>query len=106
MTATSITVGTPATILYYTDTRAAVVTKITEKGVWIARVETTNRRRESDRLADGEFPVILEDGVLDQPIGPGERYTRRSRADGTEYATRGDLRAHFGSSVSRIDYRE
>jgi hypothetical protein len=104
----NITPGTPATIGYYTDSRAAVVTKVTAKSVWVARVETTNERNESDNLAAGEMPVRLADGVLDKPLGAGERFTLYIDRDGKPYATRGDksIRVRFGHSVTRVDYKQ
>lgn len=102
-----ITIGTPATILYWTDTRAAVVTRRTAKRVWIARVETTNERNERDQLAEGELPVRIADGVLDKPLGPGEQYTLYTDSAGEQYATRGDksIRVRFGHSRTRVDYK-
>jgi len=97
--------GTPATVLYPNDTRAAVVVRRTPKKVYVARVETTNRRRESDRLAEGEMPVILEDGILDQPVGPGLLYTLKVDGAGRPYAERDGQRVRFGHSVTRIVYK-
>ena len=103
----NITPGTPATIGYYTDSRAAVVTKVTAKSVWVARVETTNTRHENENLAEGEMPVVLKDGILDKPLGPGERFTLYTDGDGKPYATKGDksIRVRFGHSVTRVDYK-
>jgi hypothetical protein len=106
-TTMEITTGTPATIHYYTDSRAAVVERRTAKRVWIARVETTNARNENENLAPGELPVRIADGVLGKPLGPGEMYTLYTDRDGRPYATRGDksIRVRFGHSVTRVDYR-
>lgn len=107
MTNTVIEAGTPATIYLYTDTRAAVVTRRTAKRVWISRVETANRRRESENLAEGEMPVMLEDGVLDKPLGAGEPFTLYVDDEGRPYATKGDksIRVRFGYSRTRVDYK-
>lgn len=107
METTIIKIGTPATILYDTDTRAAVVTRVTSDHVWIARVETKNRRRESENLADGELPVMLEDGDVTKPLGDGEMFTLYTDREGEPYATKGDrtIRVRFGHSVTRVDYR-
>lgn len=103
-----ITPGTPATIHYYTDSRAAVVTRVTSKRVWIARVETTNERNEREiPEGSGELPVRIADGVLDKIIGEPEQYSLYIDRDGRPYATRGDksIRVRFGHSVTRVDYK-
>lgn len=97
-----IVAGTPATILLYTDSRAAVVTRRTAKRVWVSRVETGPTYRESDTLAPGEMPVILADGLTDQPYDEGESYTLHP--DRTA-AHRGGVAVVFGHSRSRIDYK-
>ena len=106
--APQITAGTPATILLYTDTRAAVVTRRTAKRVWIARVETGAETTENEaEVQMGGCPVRRADGILDKPLGAGEQYTLHVDQDGTPWATRGDrsIRVVFGHSVTRVDYR-
>jgi hypothetical protein len=108
MEITEITAGTPATIHYYTDSRAAVVVKRTATRVYISRVETTNERNERDQLADGELPVRIADGVLGKLIDVyPQAYTLYVDRDGVPYATRGDksIRVRFGHSRTRIDYK-
>lgn len=103
-----ITAGTPATIIYFTDTRAAVVVRRTAKRVYISRVQTTNERNEQHQLAEGELPVRISDGVLDKLIDVyPEAYTLYVDRDGEAYATKGDksIRVRFGHSRTRVDYR-
>ena len=96
-------VGQAATIRYYTDTRAAVVTKVTAKTITIARVETTDAKPDEacDAGAYGLRPMRAE-GILDRPIAGTElvfRFTKRNR-----WENQGCV-ARLGSSVEWVDYR-
>lgn len=97
-------VGQPASIVLYTDTRAAVVTKVTAKTIVIARVETGPSRLDmaSDEGAYGLRPT-LEDGILDKPIeGTEQRYTWNEKRQGWFHM---GTRARLGRSVTRVDHR-
>jgi hypothetical protein len=100
--------GTPATIVLYTDTVAAVVVRSTEKSVWIQRVERDESTKKTEGNGGG-FPVISYQGDLARPIAdaPEERYTLRKGgrlvAAGQDNS-RGSVRVRLGASVSRTDY--
>lgn len=98
--------GTPATIVLYTDTIAAVVVRSTEKSVWVRRVELDETTKKS---TGGGLPVITRQGILDRPVdgAPEERYTLRKGgrlvAAGQDNG-RGSVRVVLGRSESRTDY--
>ena len=92
-------VGDPATILLVTDTIAAVVTHVTPRSVLVRRVATGPSRRVNDPAEP--FPVVISEGLLDQPIGPPERYT----LNGQGRYGRGSIKLHLGGSIERTDYR-
>lgn len=99
----TVTAGTPATLILWTDTRAAVVTRTTAKTITIARVETGPSRQDmaSDSGAYGIRPT-LADGQLDKIIpGTELRFTFRNGKwrNGSTVAT-------LGHSISRIDWRD
>lgn len=99
-------VGQPATILLYTDTTAAVVTRVNAKGVSIARVETGEMT--PDMACDaGAYGLRVEqaEGILDKITGPSQAYRRVVRSDGTMIYTIGSIKAVTGRSVTRIDRR-
>jgi hypothetical protein len=96
--------GDPASILFYSDTRAAVIVRVTPKSIVVARVETGPSRLDmaSDSGAYGVRPT-LEDGILDRPIaGSEERFTWNPR---TGSYRRGSIRLVLGHSVTRVDHR-
>ena len=97
-------VGQPASIVLYTDTRAAVVTRVTPKTIVIARVETAEPRLDmaSDAGAYGLRPT-LENGILDKPIeGTEQRFTWNERRQGWFHM---GTRVRLGLSITRIDHR-
>jgi len=99
-----ITVGTPATIHLYTDSRAAVVTRVTAKTITIARVEDGPARPDeaSDVGAYGLRPT-LADGQLDKIIpGTEQRFMINKQTGRWQH---GSTRASLGRSVTRIDWR-
>jgi len=105
MIISDVKVGTPASIAYPHDTRAAVVVRRSAKRVVIARVPVGPTVR-----VDGgtDCPPITEaPGIVDQPIEGTERtYTLRTRRDGSVYADRADgSRLTFGVSVDRVNYQ-
>lgn len=99
----SVFVGMPATILLWTDTRAAVVTRTTPQTITVARVETGPSRPDlaSDSGAYGVRPT-LADGILDKIIpGTEQRYAFRNGM-----WRNGSMRASLGRSVSWVDWRD
>jgi hypothetical protein len=95
-------VGDPATIRYYTDTRAAVVVRVTPKSIVLARVETGPSAPDTrcDAGAYGVLPQRAE-GILDQVIeGTEQRFTFRNGR-----WSNGSIKATLGSSVTWVDYR-
>lgn len=95
-------VGTPATIHYYTDTRAAVVTRVTAKTITLSRVDTGPERPDMacDAGAYGVRPGRA-DGILDRPIeGTEQRFTYRNG----QWRS-GSTRATLGRSTTWIDHR-
>jgi len=94
-TTTAPAPGTPATICMWSDTIAAVVTKVTRTTVTIMQVEVGEYRKghgDNDTIADGN---------LDQPI-PGTEEIYRLRKDGRYHGGHGRL--VFGHSRSRTDW--
>ena len=104
-----IQAGTPASIVYVTDTRAAVVVKRTPKRVTVLPVVTGPVFHENaDDVAVGDFPVVCAEGILSQPLTDSKlrTYTLREREDGSVYGDSGKWgRLALGSSVTRTDYR-
>lgn len=97
------TVGAPATIRLYTDTIAAVVTRVSASTVWVRRVETGPAKRVNHK--DEPYPVIHEEGVLDKPYGVEERYARNDERGWHGPKSRGSVIVVIGYSISRTDYR-
>lgn len=103
-----ITEGTPASVVYVTDTRAAVVVHRTPKRVRVALVETGSYYHENPAdVAAGDYPVTLADGILDRPIAGTERtYTLKIDSEGKVYGWSGTHgRLALGHSVTRTDHR-
>jgi hypothetical protein len=102
--APAVAVGTPATQVYVTDSRALVVSRVSASGrtIWTQSVELdeSTRRRETELLAEGEPPVMLVNGDLTKPYGPERqwRWTRGAWRNG------GD-RVYLGHSIQRVDYK-
>lgn len=99
-------VGQPATIHYYTDTRAAVVTRVTAKTITLARVETgpSSPDLRCDEGAYGVRPARSE-GILSRPIaGSDQRFTFR-HGKWRNGSLTGGLRATLGHSTTWVDYR-
>jgi hypothetical protein len=105
MELSDVKVGTPASVVYPHDLRAAVVVRRTAKRVVIARVPVGP----SERVDGGtDCPPITEaQGITDRPIAGTEvTYTLRTRRDGSVYADRADGgRITFGISVDRVNYQ-
>lgn len=99
-----IKVGDPASIRYYTDTRAAVVTHVTAKTVTVARVETGPEAPDMacDEGAWGIRPGKAE-GILDQPVEGTEQRFMWSAKRNAFYND--GLRLILGHSTTWIDYR-
>lgn len=103
MSTEGITVGSPATLSYYRDTYAAVVTKVTPKTITIARVEVGPSRPDwaCDVGAYGLRPMMA-DGILDKIIEGTERrfsFTRGMWRNGSQ-------RAYLGYSREWRDWRD
>ncbi len=99
-------VGQPATIHYYTDSRAAVVSRVTAKTITLTRVETGPSAPDTrcDPGAYGALPARAE-GIVDQPIeGTDVRFTFR-HGKWRNGSLTGGLRATLGHSVTWVDYR-
>lgn len=94
--------GTPASIVYPHDLRAAVVVRRTAKRVVIARVPVGPVRVVE---SGGPGAITEADGITDRPIAGTEvSYTLRTRRDGSAYADRADGgRVTFGHSVDRVN---
>lgn len=106
MKITEIIAGTPASICYPHDSRAAVVVRRTPKRIVIKRVEVGENVRVDGGTGDTP-PIVEAQGILDQPIdGTEMTLTLRERADGSVYATNGDgWKVSLGHSVSRTNYQ-
>jgi hypothetical protein len=87
--------GAPATIVIYTDTCAAVITKVTRTSITLAHVETGEPRK-----GPGDNDTIW-DGIVDQPI-PGTEAVYRLRKDGRFHGPLG--RVVLGRSYTRRDW--
>lgn len=89
----------PATIHLYSDTDAAVVTRVAPNGksVWIRPVEIDEDTRVND------FPITTVQGDISRPRGEEERYTLRK--DGRYVRAGEGIRdgawLTFGQSVRR-----
>jgi hypothetical protein len=95
-------VGQPATIHLFSDSRAAVVTKVNKKSIIVAAVETGPETRDERR--DGPYPVMVAEGILDKIVGQPERFAIVETPRGTRYGA-GSIRVSLGRSVSITDYR-
>ncbi len=100
-------VGQPATIHLYTDSVAAVVTKVNPKSIIVCSVPVIegSRRRVNDEAEP--FPCWAEDGDVDAPAdkrGTPERFTIVQTERGTRYGV-GSIRVTLGRSVSKVDHR-
>lgn len=101
------TVGMPATIHLWSDSLAAVVVKVNAKSIVVARVETTEPRKDMSR--DGATnpecpPVMVAEGIVDQVTGGWERYKRIDTDNGPRFSN-GSTSVSLGRSVSITDYR-
>jgi hypothetical protein len=106
MKLSEIVTGTPASIVYPHDSRAAVVVRRTPKRIVIARVETGPTVRVDG--GSGDTPPIVEAvGILDKIVEGSEvTLTLRERKDGSVYAENGNgCRVALGHSVSRTNYQ-
>jgi hypothetical protein len=95
-------VGAAATISLYTDSLAAVITRVTATQVRVRRVATGERTEDTrvDRVPG--CPVMVAEGILTAPIGEEETY--RLHKDGA-YRDPNGRRLRIGRSISRTDYR-
>jgi hypothetical protein len=95
-------VGMPASVVYVTDSSAAVVIKVNAKSVVVAKV-ATGEAVKVDEI--NGWPVYDEPGLLDQPITPGERYKFAGiNSSGQRVYANGTIRLSLGRSVDRTDY--
>jgi hypothetical protein len=104
--ATTVEVGTPATILLYSDSVAAVVTKVNPKSVVVRRVEVdeASKRRINDPAEP--YPAWAWDGDVTKPYGEPERYSLvGTREDGSPIYRNGSIGLSVGRSVKFTDYR-
>ena len=96
------TVGAPATIVFYTDTNAAVVTRVSGASIWVQKVETGEWTTENP----GEpWPVRVAEGVLNRPYGPEQRFARHDDTGRHGPQKRGEVYVRVGHSTERRDYR-
>jgi hypothetical protein len=99
----SVYVGQPATIHLYTDSLAAVVTKVNAKSIVVCRVEND----ESTKFVTNPnepLPCIGYQGNTNKIIGKPERYSIIETSYGTKYRN-GSISVTLGKSVSITDYR-
>jgi hypothetical protein len=95
-------VGTPATILLYSDTTAGVVVKVNPKSIVVAKVELDESTRRVSNPGE-PFPRVVVNGDVSRPIrGTEQRFMLRK--DGRGYGT-GSIRVRLGDSVDVTDYR-
>lgn len=97
--------GQPATVRLYTDTRAAVVTKVSPSGktITVHRVETTDMVAD-ERCDEGAYGArpMRADGILDKIIeGSGQTFRQSKHGEWRN----GSTRLRLGSSVTWVDYR-
>lgn len=90
-------VGMPATIILYTDTMAAVVTKVCGKSIMIASVATGE---EVVVGSNGPWPNTRAEGMIDQINGTPERYTLNKWGR----FSRGSIGLLLGDSYRYINY--
>lgn len=90
-------VGMPATILLYTDTSAAVVTKVNGKSIEVASVATGEPVVVN---MYGPFPRTRAEGLTNQVIGEAQRYTLNKRGE----FRRGSIGLQLGESYRYVDY--
>lgn len=97
-------VGQAATLTYYTDSRAAVVTKVSPKTIVIALVEV-GASTPDERCDAGAFGVrpMKAEGILDEPV-PGTELRFSWNARRGCWMNQG-TRARLGSSITWVDYR-
>ncbi len=103
----AVYVGQPATITLYSDTVAAVVVKVNAKSFVVASVPTDSENRRQTNPGE-PFPCWVEDGIVDAPAerrGAPERFTTRTREDGSAYGSHGSIKCILGRSISKTDYR-
>lgn len=107
----NITPGTAATLVYVTDSRAMVVSRVSPSGtrLWARAVELGPVRHEREIPAgSGEPPVTLQDGILDQPYGDEVQYSLRKSGRwimAGQPDSRDASRLVLGHSVRRVDYK-
>jgi len=99
--------GAPATILLYTDTQAAVVTRVSKASVWVRTVETSEAWTDNQAEVDaGGYPVRLARGILDKPVGQEQRFARHDDTGRHGNTKRGSVTIRIGTSIERRDYRD
>jgi hypothetical protein len=99
--------GAPATILLYTDTQAAVVTRVSKASVWVRTVETGPEWTDNQAEVDaGGYPVRISRGIIDKPVGGERRFARNDARNLHGKKGRGAVVVRIGTSISRTDYRE
>lgn len=103
-TSTAPFVGQAATIHLFTDSIAAVVTKINKKSIVVARVATTEAVQDKSRDGADYLPVMIAEGILDEVVGSPERYSIIETEDGPRYRN-GSIGVTLGRSIALTDYR-
>jgi hypothetical protein len=102
-------VGTPATIQLFTDSVAAVVVKVNAKSVLVRRVAVGEYVQDMARDGagvDGVPPVMVAEGILDQPHGEPERFSLIGLSrEGKPVYRNGSVGLSLGYSRSVRDYR-
>lgn len=99
--------GAPATILLWSDTQAAVVTRVSKASVWVRTVETGEGWNDNQAEVDaGGYPVRLARGILDKPVGQEQRFARHDESNLHGSTKRGAVRVRIGTSIERRDYRD
>lgn len=100
-----IEIGAPATIHLYTDTLAAVVTRVTATRVFVRRVATgVEVTSNAAEVALGGLPIRVSKGILTEPTGPEEGYKIRENGRHGKLG-RGEIVVTIGKSISKTDYR-
>lgn len=98
--------GAPATILLYTDTQAAVVTRVSKASVWVRTVETGDEWTDNQAEVNaGGYPVRVSRGIVDKPVGQEQRFARHDETGRHGKKGRGEVKVVIGTSISRRDYR-
>jgi hypothetical protein len=104
---TTPVVGAPATILLWTDTQAAVVTRVSASNIWVRTVETGEGWTDNQAEVDaGGYPVRLARGILDKPVGGEQRFARHDDTNLHGNKGRGAVKVRIGTSIERRDYRD